>query len=235
VDFTSASIGDFPSILGFLSIKSYDRKADDLSMVVSPGLPLSFTSVDEALLFSIVYFVWVASEIIGGGILPRVRQRRSGAKRKRMDRWSGLAVIIGIFASVIIALTFSQAAIATLPEWTFYLGITLMISGIVLRQWSIALLGRFFSVLVSVQDGQTIIRKGPYRFVRHPSYTGLLLIMTGIGFGVQSWEAVIILILIFGIVFGYRIYIEEKALVAQFGPEYTEYMKSTKMLIPFVL
>ena len=204
-------------------------------MVMSPWLPVSFSSANEAFLFSVVYYGWVGSEIIGSIILPRLRQYRSGVKLERKDRGSGMAVITGVIAAIFVAFVFSQGKIALLPDWTFYPGIALMVGGIILRQWSIAILGRFFSMLVSVQEGQLIVRKGPYRFIRHPSYTGALLTLTGIGLAVQSWGALLILLLIFGIVYGYRIHVEEKALVTQIGDEYISYMKKTKMLIPFIV
>ncbi len=204
-------------------------------MVMYPWFPVSFSSAFEAILFGIVYFGWVASEIIGAFILPRFRNRRNGVKLERKDRGSGFVVTFGIFVSIFVVLVFSQHNIAPLPEWVFYPGIVLMIAGIVLRQWSIAILGRFFSVQVSVQEGQTIVRTGPYRFVRHPSYTGTLLTLTGIGLAVQSWGAVLVLLLVFGIVYGYRIPIEEKVLVAHIGEEYRDYMKNTKMLLPYIL
>ncbi|WP_414675285.1 isoprenylcysteine carboxylmethyltransferase family protein [Methanospirillum sp.] len=58
------------------------------------------------------------------------------------------------------------------PVWVFYPGILLIFEEIILRQWSIAIHGGFISMLVNVQKGQTIIRRGPYRFIRHQSYTG---------------------------------------------------------------
>lgn len=85
------------------------------------------------------------------------------------------------------------------------------------------------------QEGQTLIRKGPYRYVRHPSYTGAIMIFTGIGLAILSWGAVLVLLLASCVVYGYRIHVEEKALVAKFGDEYTAYVKEMKMLIPFVL
>jgi len=204
-------------------------------IVMSPWLPVYFSSYGEAILFSVVFYGWVASEIIGSMIIPRLHQYRSGVKLERKDRGSGMAVIIGVIAAIFVTFAFSREKIAVLPEWTFYLGIALMIGGIVLRQWSIAILGKYFSMLVSIQKGQAIIREGPYQFIRHPSYTGALLTLIGIGFAIQSWGALLILILVFGIVYGYRIYIEEKALVAQMGDEYITYMEDTKMLIPFIL
>jgi protein-S-isoprenylcysteine O-methyltransferase Ste14 len=203
-------------------------------MVMSPWLPVSFSSADEAILFSVVYYGWLGCEIIGSMILPRLRQRQSGVKLERKDRGSGWIVITGVIASIFVAFFFSQEKIAMVPGWTFYPGIALMIGGIFLRQWSIALLGRYFSMLVSVQKGQSIIREGPYRFIRHPSYTGALLTLTGIGLAIQSWGALLVLIVIFCIVYGYRIHIEEKALILHSGKEYAAYMKTTKMLIPFI-
>jgi protein-S-isoprenylcysteine O-methyltransferase Ste14 len=155
-------------------------------------------------------------------------------KLERKDRGSGWIVITGVITSIFVAFVFSQDKIAMLPEWTFYPGIALMIGGIFLRQWSITILGRFFSMMVSVQEGQSIIREGPYRFIRHPSYTGALLTLTGIGLAIQSWGALLVLILIFCIVYGYRIHIEEKALIMHIGEEYIAYIKTTKMLIPFI-
>ena len=216
-------------------IKLPEKSLVIVPMVMSPYLPVSFSSADEAILFSVVYWGWVACEFTGSMILPRLRQLRSGVKIERKDRGSGWMVITGVIASIFVAFFFSREKIAMLPGWTFYPGIALMIGGIVLRQWSIAVLGKFFSMLVSVQKGQSIIREGPYRFIRHPSYTGALLTLTGIGLAIQSWGALLVLLVIFCIVYGYRIHIEEKALIQHTGEEYTAYMQTTKMVIPYIL
>jgi protein-S-isoprenylcysteine O-methyltransferase Ste14 len=203
-------------------------------MAVIPQLPIS-SSGTESLLFAIAFFGWIASEIIGSMILPRLRRHRAGTKLETKDRRSGLVVIVGLIAAIYLAFGLSLAGIALLPDWLFCPGIALMVLGIFLRQWSIALLGGFFSALVRVQEGQTIIRKGPYRYVRHPSYTGAIMIFTGIGLALLSWGAVLVLLLASCVVYGYRIHIEEKALVAKFGEEYRVYVNETKMLIPGVV
>ena len=95
-----------------------------------------------------------------------------------------------------------------------------MILGIVIRQWSIAVLGRFFSGTVGTQKGQKVVKRGPYKLVRHPSYMGLLSTLVGIGLALQSWGAVIIIVLVFGCTFGYRIHVEEKLLMSTLGDEY---------------
>jgi protein-S-isoprenylcysteine O-methyltransferase Ste14 len=98
-----------------------------------------------------------------------------------------------------------------------------------------AVLGRFFSGTVGTQEGQFVVEKGPYKFIRHPSYTGALLIFIGLGLAFQSWGAVLSLILLFCIAYGYRIHIEEKALISELGEEYIEYKKKTKALIPYLV
>jgi protein-S-isoprenylcysteine O-methyltransferase Ste14 len=203
-------------------------------MVIIPQLPIS-SSGTESLVFAIAFFGWIASEMIGAMILPRLHRHRAGTKLEIKDRRSGLFVIAGLIAAIYLAFGLALAGITLLPDWLFYPGIALMVLGICLRQWSIALLGGFFSALVSVQEGQTIIRKGPYRYVRHPSYTGAIMIVTGTGFAILSWGAVLVMLVASFVVYGYRIRVEEKALVAKFGEEYRAYMKETKMLVPGVV
>ena len=110
-----------------------------------------------------------------------------------------------------------------------------MLAGIAVRQWSIAVLGRFFFGVIGVQEVQKVVESGPYRLVRHPSYSGPLLIMVGIGLVFQSWGAALVIIPIFAVCYGYRMYVEERVLMANLGNSYTEYMKRTKRVIPFLL
>jgi protein-S-isoprenylcysteine O-methyltransferase Ste14 len=185
------------------------------------------------LLYNIVIILWVVSEIVGGWIIPSLRRR--GTKIERRDRGSGLLIIGGVLLSIVIAFLFASSGIAMLPGWVSYVGIALMIVGIVVRQWSIGVLGRYFSPTVGVQEGQTVVKTGPYRLVRHPSYTGALLIIVGIGLSLQSWGAVLVLLVISGLTYGYRIHREEKVLVSELGEEYIRYMKTTKRIIPYMI
>jgi protein-S-isoprenylcysteine O-methyltransferase Ste14 len=187
----------------------------------------------ESTLFLLAIILWIISEYIGTYIIPYFR--RHGAKINKEDRWSRLILALATYISVLVAFYFAFSNIALLPIWTFYLGIFLMILGIIIRQWSIAVLGNFFSVDVGTQKGQKVVKNGPYKLVRHPSYTGILLTIIGIGLALQSWAAVIIIILGFIFGFSYRIHVEEKLLVSKLGDEYIKYMKETKRLIPYIL
>ena len=192
-----------------------------------------FPTTTEAIIFQIVLTLWILSEIVGGTLIPYIR--RGGAVLNRKDRGSGVFIFFIIFLSIITAIIFASANIAMLPNWFFYPGIIVMILGIIFRQWSIIILGRFFSGTVGTQEGQKVVEKGPYKYVRHPSYTGALLILIGIGLALQSWGAVIILILLFSLAYGYRIHIEEKVLISELGSPYIEYKKRTKRLIPYIV
>ena len=192
-----------------------------------------FPTTTAASIFFVVYALWLFSELVIGGIIPR--SRRHGTPIRYEDRSSRRLISLSMLLSLAIAFLFAASGIASLPSGAFYLGIGLMIAGILLRQWSIAVLGRYFSRTVGVQEGQAVVDRGPYRLVRHPAYTGSLLTMVGLGFVLQSWGAVLVLIAFFGVAFGYRIHVEEAVLTSKLGDEYVEYTKRTKRLIPYVL
>ncbi|MGB7969045.1 MAG: isoprenylcysteine carboxylmethyltransferase family protein [Methanobacterium sp.] len=187
----------------------------------------------ESTIFLLAILLWILSEYVGAAIIPKLH--RHGIKIKKKDRGSRLLLSLGMYVSVIVALYLSYNNIGLLPTWIFYPGIFLIILGIFIRQWSIRELGVFFSVYVGTQKGQKVVKKGPYKLVRHPSYTGLLLTLIGIGLGLQSLAAVIIIILVFSLTFGYRIHVEEKLLISELNGEYIQYMTKTKRLIPYIL
>lgn len=187
----------------------------------------------KSTVFLLAILLWILSEYVGAVIIPNLR--RHGREIRKNDRGSRLFLSLGMYISVIVAFFFAFHNIGFLPIWTFYPGILLMILGIFIRQWSIWELGVFFSVQVGIQKGQKVVKKGPYKLVRHPSYTGLLLTLIGIGLGLQSLGAVIIMILVFGLTFGYRIHVEEKLLISELNGEYIQYMTETKRLIPYII
>jgi len=192
-----------------------------------------FASGLGLVLFDTAYFVWIASELFGAVLVPRLRRR--GATKVERDRGSGPLIIFTVFVSILLAFSFGYAGIGELPDWAFYLGILLMFLGILVRQWAIAVLGRFFSLTVRVADDHRVVEKGPYRLVRHPSYTGVLITFIGLALAVQSWGALLVLLGVFSLSFGYRMRVEERALLSGLGDDYANYMKRTKRLIPYLI
>jgi protein-S-isoprenylcysteine O-methyltransferase Ste14 len=192
-----------------------------------------FASGLGLVLFDTAYFVWIASELFGAVLVPRLRRR--GATRVKRDRGSGALVIFTILISIGLALAFGYGGVGVLPDWLFYPGIFLMFLGVLVRQWAIAVLGRFFSLTVRVAEDHQVVAKGPYRLVRHPSYTGVLVTFIGLGLAVQSWGALLVLLGVFSLSYGYRMRVEEKTLLSELGQDYASYMKRTKRLIPHLI
>jgi protein-S-isoprenylcysteine O-methyltransferase Ste14 len=102
------------------------------------------------------------------------------------------------------------------------------------RYYAAKVLGLYFTKSVKTVPEQRIIESGPYRFIRHPSYSGALLTLLGFALAATNWLSMIIILVFTFIAYGYRIYVEEKVLLEQFGDRYREYMKRTKRLIPFI-
>jgi protein-S-isoprenylcysteine O-methyltransferase Ste14 len=191
-----------------------------------------FASGLGLVIFDTTYAVWIITELFGAALIPRLRQR--GMTRVKRDRGSRALVISTAFLSIVVAFSFGYAGVGLLPDWTFYPGIFLILLGVLVRQIAIAVLGRFFSLEVSVAEDHKLVDKGPYRFIRHPSYAGILISFIGLGLAVQSLGALLVLLGLFTVSFGYRIWVEERTLLSALGQDYASYMKRTKRLIPFL-
>ena len=113
-------------------------------------------------------------------------------------------------------------------------GVALFIAGLALRWYSIFYLGRFFTVNVAIASDHRLIDTGPYRHMRHPSYTGALLAFVGLGLCLYNWASVLVLMTGTLLAFGYRIRVEEAALAQGLGEDYRGYMRRTKRLLPGV-
>jgi len=79
-----------------------------------------------------------------------------------------------------------------------------------------------------------VIERGAYKWVRHPAYLAGILLFVGIGLALENWISIAVNVLVPVAVYGYRIHVEEQALVETLGTPYREYMNRTKRLIPFL-
>jgi protein-S-isoprenylcysteine O-methyltransferase Ste14 len=164
-----------------------------------------------------------------------VRRRGGASSHDRGTKWIvALVARIGIFAGLAIAVLVPGLRAYANDWWTFGLGIALVLAGALLRGWAIVSLGRYFRREVTIEPGQRIVRRGPYRVLRHPSYAGLLLMFAGLGLAFGSWvsAAVALLIGFAGIL--PRIRVEERALAEEFGAGYDDYAHSTARIVPHV-
>jgi protein-S-isoprenylcysteine O-methyltransferase Ste14 len=112
-------------------------------------------------------------------------------------------------------------------------GISLFLAGFVIRWKAIFQLGRMFTVDVSIASDHILKTNGLYSIVRHPSYLGLLLILAGLSLLIDNPVSCLIIVPIFAAII-YRISVEEKELLTEFGNQYTLYSKQVKKIIPFI-
>ena len=120
------------------------------------------------------------------------------------------------------------------PELTLRVALGLFFAGLVLRWYAIIHLGRFFTTNVAIAKDQHVVDTGPYRFMRHPSYTGSLMALTGFALSFHNWASFLCLCIPCFAVTLWRIHIEEQALAEGLGQPYKDYMARTKRLVPFV-
>jgi protein-S-isoprenylcysteine O-methyltransferase Ste14 len=118
--------------------------------------------------------------------------------------------------------------------WRFALGAVIGWLGLLLRWWSFVTLGKYFTVVVQTSDDQPVVDRGPYRLLRHPSYTGLLLILVGAGLMLGNWAGTVGSVTLVLIALLYRLRIEERALTATLGDRYRDFAASRARLIPYV-
>jgi protein-S-isoprenylcysteine O-methyltransferase Ste14 len=112
-------------------------------------------------------------------------------------------------------------------------GVVLSALGIGLAIWARTYLGRNWGMPMSRKENPELVTSGPYAYVRHPIYTGMLIAMLGSAIGVTPfWSIPLVL---FGLYFVYSARKEEKLMMEQFPEQYAAYMRRTKMLMPFIL
>ncbi len=183
------------------------------------------------LLFDLTYVVWFLSEIILNRLL-----RSKSTDRQNADKNSLPLIWITIVATVSIAVFIADKFRAPLFSNSFgqYIGLALIVAGIVLRLFAVASLGRFFTVDVTIRQGHRLKKDGLYQYLRHPSYFASLLSFIGFGISLNNWISLLLIAIAMFTVFTIRIKIEEKILAEQFGSEYIEYKKTTRGLIPFI-
>lgn len=166
-----------------------------------------------------------------------LKRLRAGARLQ--DRGSHAVLIclvtLGILLGTLLAFKVPATTITSARTFLFWLGILLVYVGIALRFYAIHVLGTSFTTTVAIAPGQHVIEVGPYRLIRHPSYTGLLITLLGFGLSATNWLSLLVLMGCVLIGLSYRIHVEERVLQEHLGQQYQEYMRHTKRLIPFVL
>lgn len=116
----------------------------------------------------------------------------------------------------------------------YWIGVVVLLSALGLTVWARRVLGKNWSGRIAIKDEQQLVRSGPYRLIRHPTYTGGLVAI--LGTAVASGRVSGFLALALGCAaLGLKIRIEERWLMEKFGDRYAEYRRSSWMLVPYVL
>ena len=196
-------------------------------------IPLPFSGRAEyTTIFWGTFWLWGLLETFG------LLTKRSGDRSKGRDRGSAWALVFLLWFGIGLAFTlsfdFPQGTIVYQRTLVFFVGIALMLGGLAFRFYAMRVLGRFFTYNVAVHAGQTVVEAGPYRYIRHPSYTGALITLVGVGLALGNWASLLAILVCTGIAYAYRISVEESALVAALGEPYKQYMRRTRRLVPFL-
>lgn len=180
--------------------------------------------------FAVLYWAWIATEVLLQLVTPT--GPRGGKLR---DRGSLLVLLPVIFASVWAAIWYGETHMKTMngsPSALKLASVLLIAAGLTIRWAAIFTLGSSFSTNVAIHATQRLRTTGLYRWVRHPSYSGMLLIFAAIGVRERSWGSLAIMLVFPTAALIYRIHVEELALTEAFSDTYPEYRKSTKRLVP---
>ncbi|HPT13522.1 MAG TPA: isoprenylcysteine carboxylmethyltransferase family protein [Bacteroidales bacterium] len=181
-------------------------------------------------IFEITWIIWFLSEVLLTRIFRSKTKVSKGPDRNTLN-FLWIAITIAITLGVLNSLFFEFPVAGA---WINYTGLGLMLAGMLIRFIAIYTLGKFFTVDVSIHDNHHLVTNGLYRYIRHPAYTGSLMTFTGFGLSMNNWVSLIIVVVPLLLTFLYRIKVEESTLLGQSGLEYSEYMKHTWRLLPWI-
>ena len=117
---------------------------------------------------------------------------------------------------------------------THWIGAAVVAVGLAFAAWARVHLGKNWSGTVTLKSDHELIRSGPYRFVRHPIYSGGLLAMAGTVVARGEWRGLLAVLILFATLW-WKLQLEERWMGETFGEDYTKYRSEVSALIPFVI
>jgi protein-S-isoprenylcysteine O-methyltransferase Ste14 len=154
------------------------------------------------------------------------------AGQTRWGRYAGVRVAIVLVVLLLVRARVFKQQTTTSDPWLQGIGLALFLSGLALAIWARRCLGRNWGTPMSEKEDPELVTTGPYRRIRHPIYSGILLAIIGTAVAV-SWYWLIIGALT-GAYFVYSALREERYITGRFPDAYPDYKRSTKMLVPFI-
>jgi protein-S-isoprenylcysteine O-methyltransferase Ste14 len=181
----------------------------------------------------ILSIVWLLSEF-SLVIRDRVQGKGKTEKDKGTRNYNLLSIITSMILSLFIIEKTDYLFVGQRIDFFIWLGAVVIVIGLIIRVWAIITLGKSFRTTIEIHKDQKVVKEGPYKLIRHPSYSGAILICLGYGIAFQNWLSLMVLIVIPLIAIIYRIPYEEAAMINELGEEYIDYQKKTKKLIPYI-
>lgn len=181
--------------------------------------------------FTIVWLVWVTVWFIWARNV-KVTVRKQAALPRLLNTallfcaaallWSRHITVLGLAGRILPG-----------SQWRFWAaaGAALTLVGMLFMVWARIYLGRNWSGVAAVKADHELVTGGPYRWVRHPIYTGLALAFLGTAMAIGQWRAVLAVLLAL-IAIAHRIRVEERFMREQFGPAYDTYARRVRALVP---
>ena len=155
------------------------------------------------------------------------------AGQTRWTRFAGIRLGVVLIVLLLLRVRAFKAHAATNDPWLQAIGLAIFVLGLALAVWARVYLGRNWGMPMSQKVDPELVTTGPYRRVRHPIYSGIMLAMIGTTIAVSLYWLVAVVVL--GAYFVYSALVEERFIAERFPDSFPEYKQSTKMLIPFIL
>jgi protein-S-isoprenylcysteine O-methyltransferase Ste14 len=177
-------------------------------------------------------YLWTGFFIIW--LLWAIRTKRTQTRESFRSRIPYLVFTVAAFYAMFShEVAFGWMRLRILPRdlWIANLGVAITAAGLLFAIWARAYLGRNWSGAVTVKVGHQLVRTGPYRWVRHPIYLGMILALIGTAINRGQLRGVIAVVLLW-IGFTMKSRIEERFMTATFGAEYDKYRRATGGIVP---
>ena len=189
-------------------------------------MPLAYRYTFPAMWLSWMIYWWAASRNVKSTV-------RRESLPSRLLHIVPLAIAALLFCVQNVHVAFLGERFLPLAEWPFWLGSFLTAGGLAFTVWARLHLGKNWSGTITIKEGHELVTSGPYAFVRHPIYTGLLLAFLGSALALGDWRGVLAFALAAGALWR-KLRIEERWMRQQFGGAYEAYSRRVAALVPFI-
>jgi protein-S-isoprenylcysteine O-methyltransferase Ste14 len=197
-----------------------------------PGV-VAFFSLDPHLKAYLYYLCVCIASWLAMSVYWEIAASKVAAEKRSESRGSRLVHVVLIQGGMLLEIVPISALGRFMPPiaWVMTLGAVVAALGAIVAIWSRRTLGRNWSGRITIKVDHQLIRSGPYRWVRHPIYTAVLMLSTGTVLAIGTWLALIGWVMI-AVAYARKIRLEEANLRVAFGADYDAYSRESRLLVP---